>query len=129
MDGKDKGPLSGLIDGLKSLSELEVRTVVGDVIFDIEKEGDRRTARLRETDEGGDAKLKGCFTRINLVAGDMQNMVDKEFLGDQNKVLEFHREQVKIGREIVTVNVKLLMDLMKQVGNKVEPLLGLDNQP
>ena len=128
MAERDKGPLSGLIAGLKSLSELEVTTVVGEVIFDIEKVGDRRTARLREGDAEGEAKLQGCFTRIDLVAGDMQNLVHKDILGDENKVLEFHREQVKTGREIVTANVTMLMELMKQVGNKIEPLLGLEDQ-
>lgn len=126
-DGEN--PLSGLISGLKSLSELEVTTVVGNVMFDV-VDGDRGrpSARLRRTDAEEGANLKGCFTRIDMVSGDMQNLVHEEFLGENSQVLEFHRKQVTTGRETVRANVDMLVRLGREATGKLGDLLGLDDQ-
>lgn len=126
MADQDKGPLKTIVDGLKSLSELEVTTVVGNVVFDVENVDNKPTIQLRETKVDGDATLQGCFTRIDLVAGDMQNLVDHSFLEEKKELLEFHRQQVDTGREIVRTNVEMLIRLGKQAGGKLAPLLGMD---
>ena len=128
MPDDDKGLIETLVSGLKSLSQLEIKTVVGNVVFDVENIDNKPAVKLRETQADGDASLKGCFTRIDLIAGDMQNLVDQSFLEeDKNKeLLEFHRKQVDTGREIVRTNVEMVILLAKQAGGKLAPLLGMD---
>ena len=126
MDDKDQGPLKTIVAGLKSLSELEITTVVGNVVFDVENIDNKPAVQLRETQSDGDATLRGCFTRIDLVAGDMQNLVDQSFLEEKKELLEFHRSQVDTGREIVRTNVEMLIRLGKQAGGKLAPLLGME---
>ena len=126
MDDKDQGPLKTIVAGLKSLSELEITTVVGNVVFDVENIDNKPTIQLRETQADGETTLRGCFTRIDLVAGDMQNLVDQSFLEEKKELLEFHRNQVDTGREIVRTNVEMLIRLGKQAGGKLAPLLGME---
>ena len=126
MADNDKGPLDTIVAGLKSLSELEITTVVGDVVFDVENVDNKPTVQLRESKTDGDASLRGCFTRIDLVAGDMQNLVDQSFLEEKKELLDFHRSQVDTGREIVRTNVEMLIRLGKQAGGKLAPLLGME---
>ena len=122
---QNSGPLSSIVDGLKSLSELEITTVVGNVVFDVEYIDNKPTVRLRETVAGSEPNLHGCFTRIDLVAGDMKNLVDQSFLEDKKELLDFHRPQVNTGLEIVRTNVEILILLGKQAGGKLGSLLGL----
>ena len=129
MADNDGSPLRGLVSGLKSLSELEITTVVGNVMFDVvDGEQGKPSARLRSTEAGGEVNLKGCFTRIDMVAGDMQNLVHEDFLGDNSQVLEFHRKQVTTGREIVRANVDMLVRLGREATGALGNLLGLPNE-
>ena len=125
MADPNNGPLKTIVDGLKSLSELEVTTVVGNVVFDVENVDNKPTIQLRETKVDGDTTLQGCFTRIDLVAGDIQNLVDHSFLEEKKELLDFHRQQVDTGREIVRTNVEMLIRLGKQAAGKLAPLLGM----
>ena len=128
MPDDDKGLIKTIISGLKSLSQLEIKTVVGNIVFDVENIDNKPAVKLRETQADADDSLKGCFTRIDLIAGDMQNLVDQSFLEeDKNKeLLEFHRKQVDTGREIVRTNVEMVILLAKEGGGKLAPLLGME---
>lgn len=119
-----------LVAGLKSLSELEITTVVGDVTFEIsQNELGRPTVALRPTGATPVA-LNGCYTNIDLAGGDIQNLIDATFLQDDKAaVLTFHREQVTTGREIVRTNVDMLIKLSKAAGAKLAPLLGMEAEP
>ena len=129
MADNGESPLKGLISGLKSLSELEVTTVVGNVMFDVvDGEKGKPSARLRRTEGADEANLKGCFTRIDMVSGDMQNLVHEEFLGENNKVLDFHRKQVTTGRETVRANVDMVIRLGREATGALSDMLGLGTE-
>ena len=116
-----KEAIEKLVEGLKSLSELEVKTVVGNVEFTIDGDGN---AKLKESSSA----LKGCYTNINLVAGDMRNLIDEKYTEEGDRVLAFHREQVKTGREIVRNNVDVLIKLSSAAGAAIAPLLDMKKE-
>ena len=95
-----------ILRALGNAMELRIVTVVGTLeITDFDKRGKSLTVNL-----GNDQR--SLFTSINIVTGDIRCAVSPEYEADGNeKMREFHTQQVELGRDIVEKNLRLLADL------------------
>lgn len=54
---------------------------------------------------------KTISTKINIIDGDIETFLHKEFVPDAEKVTAFHKEQVNKGEEIIARNLNTLKTL------------------
>lgn len=96
--------------GVKDLRQLEVVTVVGPVSVKTNDAG------KIVADIAPDADTKAMVTRIDLIDGDIRNLIDPAFVtGDLQSVRDFHNEQVKKGNDIIVRNIEAVADLAKKI--------------
>lgn len=99
-----------LLQAINNTLELEIVTAVSD--FTIDHFDDPKAAM--QIDLG--SKPKGYVTSINLLTGDIRNVISPAFSAGQNKDLqEFHTTQVALAREIVSNNLKMVGELADKV--------------
>ena len=102
-----------VLSALWNAMELRIVTVVSPIqIQNFDARGEPLQVTLTATPEAGQ---KALFTSINLVTGDVRCALSPEYEGTGNSGMgAFHSEQVKLGREIVAGNLKLLGDLAEK---------------
>lgn len=100
---------------LNNAMELRVLTVVG------EGEVTGRFPDLELKYSGSDAKT--IATSIDLVQGDTTTTISPAFAGDSGELLrKFHADQVGEGKAIVERNVRLLVELGREIVSLVGEL-------
>jgi hypothetical protein len=73
--------------------------------------------------------LGSCLqTRINLVDGEVENLIGSEFIGDEAyaELQQFHLEQVQEGREILLKNIESLQKIFVVMTNTMSQLPTLE---
>lgn len=65
---------------------------------------------IKTTVTEGNAPKEIC-TKINILDGDIETTIHKEFLSDPAQAANFHQEQVNKGEEIIARNVSTLKSL------------------
>lgn len=100
---------------LENAMELRIITLVGDA------QVSGTFPDLELTYDGSEAKAIG--TSINLVAGDTNTVISPAYAGDTGEALRsFHAEQVAEGKAIVERNVRLLVELGREIVDLVKDL-------
>jgi hypothetical protein len=112
-----------LLRGVQSAVELRVITVVGGV-----KLGGKLAAPEVEF---GDATSKGnsdaIVTSINLVQGDITNIVPDQFWAPDKEVIrQYHEQQVSNGHEIVNRNLRLISEVGEALIRTLSDLKNLE---
>jgi hypothetical protein len=110
-----------LLRGVQSAVELRVITVVGDV-----KLGGKLEAPQVAF---GDDKLKSStiVTSINLVEGDITNIVPDQFWAPDKEVIrKYHEQQVSNGHEIVGRNLRLISEVGEALIRTLSNLKNLE---
>jgi hypothetical protein len=106
----EKSIADAIKSAVKDLTQLEVVTMVGPVSV---KAND--TGKI-VADIAPDTETKAMVTRIDLIDGDIRNLVDPVFVtGDLQSVRDFHNEQVKKGNDIIVRNIEAVADLAKKI--------------
>jgi hypothetical protein len=69
-------------------------------------------------------------TRINLVDGEVENLIGSEFIGNEAyaELQQFHLEQVKEGREILLKNIESLQKIFVVMTNTMSQLSRLEDK-
>ena len=123
---KDKNPPQDPRDGVRNIFDrlltameravdLRVMTVVTD--FQIE-DFDKKDKEVKIVLEGDQ---KGLVTSINILTGDIKNIVHNDYQGAQNKeVRDLHQKNVELAREIVANNLKVLGELIEKFGGYLQ---------
>jgi hypothetical protein len=110
-----------LLRGVQSAVELRVITVVGDV-----KLGGKLEAP--QVSFGGE-KLEGSaiVTSINLVEGDITNVVPDQFWSPDKEVIrKYHEQQVSNGHDIVDRNLRLISEVGEALIRTLSNLKNLE---
>lgn len=122
---KENSVLSRLAQAAESLVSLEVATVVADKPILVEEKDGRMQARPRQI--SGASGADGAYTRIDLLQGDMLNVVASSYVpeeGATSPVLEFHEKQVGTAKDIVAKNIDTVINLASAVSRRVFDLLN-----
>ncbi|MCP4327278.1 MAG: hypothetical protein GY791_02425 [Alphaproteobacteria bacterium] len=99
-----------LLQAINNTLELEIVTAVSD--FTIDHFDDPKNAM--KIDLG--TKPKGYVTSVNLLTGDIRNVISPAYSAGQNKELQdFHTTQVALAREIIATNLKMVGELAEKV--------------
>ncbi len=89
---------------LQDLSELKIRTLVGDITFN-EKED--------SFDFKNGQKVDGMISTINLVSGDIDTKLSPKFATEYELLREYHLIKENQGQEIMKKNMELLQSIAK----------------
>ena len=104
-----------LLTAMEKAVDLRVMTVVTD--FQIE-DFDKKDKEVKIVLEGDQ---KGLVTSINILTGDIKNIVHNDYQGAQNKeVRDLHQKNVELSREIVANNLKVLGELIEKFGGYLQ---------
>lgn len=112
-----------LLRGVQSAVELRVITVVG---------GAKLGGKLGALEvEFGDDKSKltsdAIVTSINLVAGDITNIVPDQFWAPDKEVIrKYHEQQVANGHDIVSRNLRLISEVGEALIRTLSNLKNLE---
>ncbi len=74
-----------------------------------------------------DGPTKEISTKVNVVTGDAEFAIHKDFVPDIANLAALHEKQVAESREIIAATIKALADLGEKVGDKVEAYLQSDD--
>lgn len=111
-----------LINGLKDLSTLTVKTYVGK--FDIVEPGINGATRFNLAP---DPNCKKIVSMVNLIDGDIQTGMDEDFLAaPYDQMRAYHTQRETQAHAIVTENVKVVKEL---VGLAVSYMKSRDELP
>ena len=111
-----------LLRGVQSAVELRVITVVGEV----ELGGKLADPQV---DFGGDKSktASAIVTSINLVEGDITNIVPDQFWAPDKEVIrKYHEQQVSNGTEIVSRNLRLISEVGEALIRTLSNLKNLE---
>lgn len=116
--------LGTILETLKSLADLEIATVVTDAGFlQLDDKGTIKFVAPPEAKQGA----AGVYTRINLVGGDILNVVSKAYAPTESNstspVMAFHQTQVLASKEVIATNMKTLAELARLAGENFSELL------
>ncbi len=102
--------LGRLMTAINNALELEIVTAVSD--FSIDHFDDPKNALEVKLGK----KPTGYVTSINLLTGDIRNVISPDYAAGQNKELrEYHTTQVALAREIVANNLKMIGELAEKL--------------
>ena len=108
-----------LLKSVKSAVNLKIVTYVGDV----ELTGD--VCNPNVTISAGNQQ--SIVTCMDLVDGDITTCFPDEFKGDdQNWIRSYHDEQVKLGRQVVEHNLKLVMEIGEKLVKAITEVKNLE---
>lgn len=112
--------LDGLVKTVESLAELTVVTVVADDGFmTLGADGKVTFA----SPPGNSTPVKGAYTRINLVDGDVLTGVSAAYApkddGTASGIMTFHLQQVAAAQQVVAGNVTVIKEFLAFAGAKV----------
>jgi len=97
------------------LTRLDVVTVVGAVALTVDSDSNIKFALPNDT------AARAIITRVNLVSGDIQNVIHPDFVaGDLASMRDFHSAQVTQGHEVIVNNIKALRELALALGDKLK---------
>ena len=97
---KDKNFFDAFASVIEDAVNLKIVTVVEDEVIDIQSE-------VIEKDYQGE-KGKRMITIINLLDGDIKNVIGRQFMSEYEALRKFHQEQVLDGKNIVQQNLNTL---------------------
>jgi hypothetical protein len=116
-----------LINSLESLVELQIYTCVGEGEFVVRK--DQGGGVVIEPKAAGMPVSNTFYTEINLISGDIINILPKDDLDAADPLLKIHAENVNKGTEIVAANVKALKEILQDASEDLQKWLGLTATP
>lgn len=97
------------------LTRLDVVTVVGAASVTVDSESNIKFNLPNDTTP------RAMITRVNLVSGDVQNVIHPDFVaGDLASMRDFHTAQVTQGHEVIVNNIKALRELALDLGDKLK---------
>jgi len=116
--------LTSIVDKLKDFSELEIRTIVGEM--SVGKTGNNKGEFLFK--EGN--KVDGIISKINLVDGDIETRMSPEVVGNPQyeTILSFHMSKEKEGQEIMLKNLEVLKSIANTIMS-IEKIGSGDTEP
>lgn len=118
-----------VVRALNALATLQISTIVGDVRIELKKDDQGKSLCETHGCKIGDDNT-AMTTTINMVQGDITTLINRGFLKqDMAPILEYHNEQVALGREILTGNVEALVSLAKTLGITDDELKGTPQTP
>ena len=104
-----------LLEAMENALDLRVMTVVTDFQIKDFDSNDKSVTIELEGDQ------KGLVTSINILTGDVKNIIHNDYTGAQNKeTRELHQQNVELAREIVANNLKMLGDLIEKFGGYLQ---------
>lgn len=108
--------LDALAAKIDDLTTLDIETVVTGVSVTLEKDAQQKPTGGWTLLPAEDKPALGMRTRINLVDGDIKNLVSPELRTAEYKSLfDFHLEQVTKSHEIVAKNIETMVELAKKL--------------
>jgi hypothetical protein len=109
-----------LLKGLGSVVNLQIVTYVGKVKPTLASDGaNTLSAKFAPSTGADDFAL---VTQINLVEGDIINIVPPDANdADKQWLQNYHLEQVKAGKDIVSHNVKMIREMLENFTKITEP--------
>lgn len=110
-----------LARALESLVELQIYTCVGTPEFEVRQ--DPESGLTLRPKDGKVAVSTTCYTEINLVSGDIINLVPEAHLAADDPLRAIHAAQVESGLGIVKQNVETLRDLLKDANEELRAWL------
>jgi hypothetical protein len=111
-----------LLRGVQSAVELRVITVVGGV-----KLGGKINSPEIEFGELSKSTGDAIVTSINLVEGDITNIVPDQFWSPDKEVIrQYHEQQVSNGHEIVSRNLRLISEVGEALIRTLSNLKNLE---
>src|SRR5690349_15634671 len=112
-----------LLRGVQSAVELRVITVVGSV-----KLGGKIDApEIQFGEDGSKATSDAIVTSINLVEGDITNIVPDQFWAPDKEVIrKYHEQQVSAGHDIVSRNLRLISEVGEALIRTLSNLKNLE---
>ena len=104
-----------LLRAMENAVDLRVMTVVTDFqIRNFDAMDEPVTIELE-----GDQK--GLVTSINILTGDVKNIIHNDYTGAQNKEMrDLHQKNVELARDIVANNLAMLGDLIEKFGGYLQ---------
>ena len=99
-------------EGVKNLTTLEIKTIVGAIEFD---------SKGKLKPPSGD--LEGIVSEVQLVSGDITTRVTPEFGKNNAQLMEYHLVKENQGQEIVRKNLQVV----KEIGTTLVSLLNNDD--
>lgn len=104
-----------LLTAMEKAVDLRVMTVVTDFQITNFDEKDKEVRIVLDGDQ------KGLVTSINILTGDIKNIVHNDYQGAQNKeVRDLHQKNVELARDIVANNLKVLGELIEKFGGYLQ---------
>jgi hypothetical protein len=112
-----------LLRGVQSAVELRVITVVGGV-----KLGGKLAApEIQFGEDGAKPTSDAIVTSINLVEGDITNIVPDQFWSPDKEVIrKYHEQQVSNGHDIVSRNLRLISEVGEALIRTLSNLKNLE---
>lgn len=108
--------LDKLAEKIDDLTTLEIETVVAGVSVTLDLDSQQKPTGRWTLLPSAQGTPLGMRTTVNLVDGDIKNLISPEFSSDQYKSLfDFHLGQVTKSHDIVSQNIAALVDLAKKL--------------
>jgi hypothetical protein len=112
-----------LLRGVQSAVELRVITVVGGVRLG----GKLNAPDVQFGDDVTKATSDAIVTSINLVEGDITNIVPDQFWSPDKEVIrKYHEQQVSAGHDIVSRNLRLISEVGEALIRTLSNLKNLE---
>ena len=104
-----------LLRAMENAVDLRVMTVVTDFQIRNFDAMDQPVTIELEGDQ------KGLVTSINILTGDVKNIIHNDYTGAQNKEMrDLHQKNVELARDIVANNLAMLGDLIEKFGGYLQ---------
>ena len=104
-----------LLQAMENAVDLRIMTVVTDFQIKNFDSTDQRVTIDLEGDQ------KGLVTSINILTGDVKNIIHNDYTGAQNKEMrDLHQKNVELARDIVATNLSMLGDLIEKFGGYLQ---------
>lgn len=112
-----------LLRGVQSAVELRVITVVGDVRLG----GQIDSPEIKFGEDDAKPTSDAIVTSINLVEGDITNIVPDQFWAPDKEVIrKYHEQQVSNGHDIVSRNLRLISEVGEALIRTLSNLKNLE---
>jgi hypothetical protein len=101
-----KSWLNTVADQATKMVNLEIKTYIGDMTYDLENK--QASFTKGESSEG-------IHSTINLLQGDIRTEMSKNFHDNYQDLLKFHQTREKNGQEIIKNNIALVKELVETI--------------
>lgn len=99
---KKKSFFQNVAEKLENLSELQIRTLVGEMSY-------HKNSDSYDFEDG--ASVEAMESNINLVTGDTDTKITPIFLAEYEQLREFHMNKEREGQDIIKRNLELMQTI------------------